>query len=293
MNIKLRQILLVLVLILTLTACKDNNKMVVYFDTRGGDVLDEITVDRTNPKILLPTPTYSGYTFLYWAINPHGDEFDMDFSVIEDPELTLYAMWDANTYTITIHPNNVTTDYSLEFDTDEVIAITPPTQYDFVFIGWYLDENLSTMMPAQMPAQDIDVYAKWIPETTYTEDNVIRTHIVTYHDSTLVVDIIIDGNVHFAGYEFEILYNCSNMTLWSYTNILDNVVNTTVDGEITFNYVDALHPKTELQDIITLTFSIDDLDQVDILIVVEDFIDVNDQYQVFDADFTLIPFTTD
>jgi uncharacterized repeat protein (TIGR02543 family) len=79
--------------------------------------------------------------------------------------LTLYAKWTINQYTITFDSNGgsavtaITQDYNTA-----VSAPADPTKTDFTFSGWYTDNNTfeNAYTFSTMPAGSITLYAKWV-----------------------------------------------------------------------------------------------------------------------------------
>ncbi|QMS85146.1 InlB B-repeat-containing protein [Candidatus Xianfuyuplasma coldseepsis] len=294
-----------MLLVLFLSSCfllnpeggeEEDTTLIVYFDTLGGNVVQPMEISKTDISLTLPTPVKEGYTFLGWSLTEDDDSlFNLNFTTISSSSITLYAVWEGESHTITIHPENGEASYDVMFQTgDSIVEIPLPTYTDHLFIDWYTDEALTVPLElAVMPNYDFDIYARWASDIHYTEDNVIWANIASMDTETLVVDIIIDGAVRFVGYEMEIGYDHTKLDLTSYTNGLENVVNDAVDGILTFNYVDAINPIEDTTVIITLTFDILNNDAIDLTISVDEFIDVTEQYTIVDTDYDIIPFTTE
>ena len=78
-------------------------------------------------------------------------------------DITLYAKWTVNRYTITFDSNDgsavdpITADYGAT-----VTKPADPTKTGYTFAGWYSDEALTEAYTfGTMPAEDITLYAKW------------------------------------------------------------------------------------------------------------------------------------
>lgn len=153
---------------------------IVNLDTNGGDIpYNPETVD-DGGKAIKPQvdPSRTGYTFRYWSTKQDGSsgEYDFDTPVISD--LTLYAVWQEKTYTVT-------------FDTDGGSAIEPqtvswgqkanrpsanPTRIGYTFAGWASDENRTKVYNFDAAVeQNITLYAVWMSESGGP------VHTVTYH----------------------------------------------------------------------------------------------------------------
>jgi len=112
----------------------------VIFNSQGGSNVAFQDVDK-NTKVTQPTnPTKAGYTFDGWYVSETDFSADnkwsfIGYSVTEN--MTLYAKWNLETYTITYltdggtHSNRTT--YTVETDT---IELSPATRNNFVFTGW-------------------------------------------------------------------------------------------------------------------------------------------------------------
>jgi uncharacterized repeat protein (TIGR02543 family) len=131
----------------------------ITFDENGGTTVTAIKADY-NEKITEPNdPTKTGYTFGGWFYD--NVTFNNDFDFDEDKitgNITLYAKWIINQYTITfdtdgadtITPSAITLNYGAD--------ITPPddpTREGFEFLGW--DPEL----PEKMPASNLTLTAQW------------------------------------------------------------------------------------------------------------------------------------
>ena len=106
----------------------------------------------------------NGYHFIGWSETEDGDVIVLTTMPARD--LTLYARWSANEYTITFDTDGgteipaITQDYGTD-----IIAPADPTKEGYTFIGW--DKEI----PATMPAENITIKAQWtINQYTITFD---------------------------------------------------------------------------------------------------------------------------
>ena len=154
---------------LTLYANWDANDYIITMETNGGNVIPDITYEY-NSDPALQDPTKEGYSFVDWYFDEALTEVYSDYSDIPDNDVTLYAEWSINQYTITFDTSGgnelapITQDYLSE------ITYVEPTAPGYIFYGWYLDSdllipfnelNLKSMF-STMPAGDITLYAGWI-----------------------------------------------------------------------------------------------------------------------------------
>ena len=102
----------------------------------------EIVANYTSNKVTLPIPTKEGYTFKGWFTQKNGGT-KVETSYMPESNITLYAQWEANTYTITFDGNGVT----LEQNSKEVTygqaygELPTPTKEGYDFVGWYTEDG--------------------------------------------------------------------------------------------------------------------------------------------------------
>ena len=124
------------------------------FDSDGGSACDPISfkfgesIDSTK----LPTPTRDGYTFAGWKEVP---------STMPANDLTLTALWQVNTYTLSFDSDGGSACNALPFEYGQpLIGLPTPTRDGYTFDGW-------KDVPLTMPASDITLTALW-KVNTYT-----------------------------------------------------------------------------------------------------------------------------
>jgi len=109
-------------------------------------------------------PTKTGHTFSGW----HSDEaltIAYIFTTTEvTADLTLYAKWEINKYTVTFEPTfngEPKTTKEVEYN-NPVERPTNPTWKEGPFLGWFSDEALTIPYSFSSPVCDnITLYAKW------------------------------------------------------------------------------------------------------------------------------------
>jgi len=122
----------------------------VRLDSRGGNLPEgsdsNLSAVETGNNYTLVSPTRSGYTFLGWYddVNDVTIAGDSTWIVPANIPTTLYALWSANSYTISY--DAVTNGGEAISDTDDITYNTCfprslPTAHkaDSTFDGWYLD----------------------------------------------------------------------------------------------------------------------------------------------------------
>jgi len=114
----------------------------------------------------LPTaPTRTGYTFINWNTEPGGGGTEFTATTAVTADITVYAQWDLNTYTVTFYECDGTTIFTTEdVDYGELISDPgDPTGTGYTFDGWYTEPAFTNewdLTTDTMPANDLELYAK-------------------------------------------------------------------------------------------------------------------------------------
>jgi uncharacterized repeat protein (TIGR02543 family) len=134
------------------------NQYTITFDELGGSQVDNMTQDFASVVIAPTAPTKTGYTFLGWSLN--GQPFTFSTMPVDGADLA--AIWEVNSYTITLNANGGTgiTDTTLEFDYDASISLTNPTRLGYSFGGWSDGDN-TWSSDDDMPDNDLSLIAQW------------------------------------------------------------------------------------------------------------------------------------
>lgn len=140
-------------------------KYTATFNSNGGTTVAAIANITSGAIIAEPTaPTKTGYGFEGWykeATLTTAWNFAID-KVTAD--ITLYAKWRVNNYTIAFNTNGGTTIAAIIADYNTAIAEpTAPTKFGYIFVGWYKEATLATAwnFAADNVVEDITLYAKW------------------------------------------------------------------------------------------------------------------------------------
>jgi uncharacterized repeat protein (TIGR02543 family) len=151
----------------------------VTFNGNGGGTPSPSTITKEYNVALgtLPTCTRTGYTFLGWYTASSGGT-KISTTTVVTKDITYYAQWSINSYTLTFNPNGGTvTPTSKDLEYNSVYGTLPtPTrasdaQYTYTFAGWYTAATGGTQVTAatKMAAKDTTVYAHWTSNTrSYT-----------------------------------------------------------------------------------------------------------------------------
>ena len=102
----------------------------------------KITANYKNNSIILPETTRTGYTFKGWYTEKAGGEKIGNAGQTYTPErdVTIYAQWTANTYTIVFNGNTQTggstASMSMTYDVEKNLTPNGFTKTGYTFTGW-------------------------------------------------------------------------------------------------------------------------------------------------------------
>ena len=139
------------------------NSYTVSFNANGGTV-GASSVTRTHGATIgtLPTPSRTGHTFLGWYTSASGGSRVYETDAVTSAR-TLYAHWQANTYTVTFNANGGASSCSYSRAYGSSIG-TLPTAFraGYVFKGWFTAASGgSPVSAAATVTGDVTYYAHW------------------------------------------------------------------------------------------------------------------------------------
>lgn len=195
-----------------------------------GEVIDEDVIV-SGKKVDEPIYHKEGHTLDGWYTSEDEGETFIEkwsfigYSVQED--LVLYAKWITNTYHVTFHTDGGSSldDMDVLYGTD-LSSLEEPVKYGYVFDGWYLDEIYKARpTDGKMPAEDIELYAKWI----------LGSYQVRYYEVTEKIIDIQTSQTHAMA-----LTNHGRLIAWGLNDrgqlATGDKVNVTVPTDITSNF---------------------------------------------------------
>ena len=208
---------------ITLYAKWTIKKYTITFDSNGGSNISPIESDYNNTITEPNNPTMEGYSFDGWysdseLTNPYT------FNKMPAKNITLYAKWQANTYTITFDSNGGSSISPIESQFDiKITKPDDPVKEGYLFVGWYSDSSLTNIYYFDtMPAENMVLYAKWavnINTVTFETDGgtIMSPAIVETGDK-----VTKPSNPVKTGYSFEGWYSDNNYTtLYNFNNPVD------------------------------------------------------------------------
>lgn len=161
----------------TLTIVLNNGESNVTAQVDYDTALSDVT--NFNSLVLEKT----GYTFVSWHTSEpftNDNKIDKTTFKMPDNDVTLYANWTINSYTITLYYNHknkgeneifktITQEYNSTLDANEIMEELPEFE-GYEFLGWYKDKagvekynssNTPYYLPTNVPAENVSIYAKW------------------------------------------------------------------------------------------------------------------------------------
>ena len=136
----------------------------IHFDSNGGSDVPEQHVNYGDQSAKPADPTKAGHTFAGWFTDSGlSQAFDFNNTAVTT-DLTLYAKWTINSYTVNFDSNGGTAvdDQSVQYG-ELATAPVDPTLAGHTFAGWFTDSRLSQTFDFDntVVTGDITLYAKW------------------------------------------------------------------------------------------------------------------------------------
>lgn len=122
------------------------NTYAVKFNANGGSgsPADQTKTYGTDLTLSTTKPKRTGYTFQGWGTSANDTTVDYAAGGIytANKAITLYAIWKANTYTLTLDPNGGTvsqSSFTLTYNSKDYYGIASwiPERKGYTFLGWY------------------------------------------------------------------------------------------------------------------------------------------------------------
>ncbi|WP_214626762.1 InlB B-repeat-containing protein [Paenibacillus agaridevorans] len=134
----------------------------VSFESNGGSAVEAVTVEHGDTVEAPEAPTRTGYAFGGWYTDEELTESYV-FTTVVTGNVTLYAKWTLNTYTVSFESNGGSAVESATVEHgDTVEAPEAPTRTGYAFGGWYTDEELTEpYVFTTVVTGNVTLYAKW------------------------------------------------------------------------------------------------------------------------------------
>lgn len=132
----------------------------------------------TNLVLSSTKPTRTGYTFVRWNTNTSntGTAYNPGATYSGNAALTLYAIWQANTYTVSYNANGGTgapANQTKTHGTNLTLSSTKPTRTNYNFLGWSTSANGGVVYKSGATYSNnsaVTLYAVW--ELAYTKPRI-------------------------------------------------------------------------------------------------------------------------
>ena len=123
----------------------------------------------TNLTLSSTKPTRTGYSFVRWNTKTDntGTGYNPGGTYSANAAATLYAIWKANTYTVTFNANGgsgAPSNQTKTYGTDLTLSSTKPTRTNYNFLGWSTSQNGSVVYAAGGKYTNnapVTLYAVW------------------------------------------------------------------------------------------------------------------------------------
>ncbi|MFZ2226466.1 MAG: InlB B-repeat-containing protein [Candidatus Moraniibacteriota bacterium] len=179
------------------------NNYTITFNKNTGDTEANPTTRTAdyNTTVTLPTaPTKTGYTFTGWNTIADGSGTTFSSATAVTGNLTAYAQWTVNSYTITFdknggdaeaNPTTKTTNYNTT-----ITLPTAPTKAGYALIEWNtLSDGSGTAFTGSTAVTgDLTVYAQWGLMIVPTITNSTGATEIGFTDAIVHCDLTDDGN---------------------------------------------------------------------------------------------------
>ena len=138
----------------------------VTFESNGGSAVTRVAAGNGATFSAPADPTKSGHTFAGWYKEPElTTHWDFGTDTVPATNITLYARWTINPYTVSFDSNGGSAVGSISTDFGSTIGVpTAPTRAGYAFAGWYKEAGLNN--PWHFGNDTITgnttLYAKWI-----------------------------------------------------------------------------------------------------------------------------------
>ncbi|ETT50106.1 InlB B-repeat-containing protein [Paenibacillus sp. FSL H7-689] len=141
----------------------------VTFESNGGSLVTEQTVNEGAVATAPGAPMLEGYTFDGWYSD---SELMIPYGFTEGviANVMLYGKWTKNSYTVSFNSNNGSSVSSQSVsEGDTAVVPDAPTRAGHVFEGWYSDAGLNESYSFMTPVMNnLTLYAKWTAIYTVT-----------------------------------------------------------------------------------------------------------------------------
>lgn len=138
--------------------------------------------------LVLSSPSSSYATFIGWF-----DDEGQEVTKMPASDLTLYASWQTNEYTLTLYSGSSSVKSSYAYG--EKISLETPTKSGYTFLGWYDNSNVKWNNNDTMPNNNLSLTASW--QENDTDDNVVMYSLTQTNGSSSTTTSYASGDTVF------------------------------------------------------------------------------------------------
>ncbi|WP_446936826.1 InlB B-repeat-containing protein [Lysinibacillus fusiformis] len=169
----------------------------VSFNTDGGSaVSDQSVAYGEKASAPTPAPTKAGYTFEGWYTDA-GHTQVYDFTNVITENTTIYAEWNAQTYTVSFNTDGGSTvsNQSVAHGEKASEPNPAPTKAGYTFGGWYSSNTLEKLFDFESGSitRNMTIYAKWIsnvsPPTSNNSSSTSGSSTPTTNTERIIVEV--------------------------------------------------------------------------------------------------------
>lgn len=213
-------------------------KYTITYNANGGSGTPSAQIKWYGEAITLSStkPTRTGYSFQGWATSSTGAVvYKAGTSYTANASITLYAVWKANTYTITYNANggsNAPAAQTKTYGVNLTLATSKPTRTNYTFKGWSRTSNGAVAyQPGATYTSNaaITLYAVW--ELSYFSPKIYNAKAEWVESENLLTNAagtFVSGTDSNYGYQNLLSSACSSLGLFNgkaYTLTFDWAVN--------------------------------------------------------------------
>ncbi len=180
---------------LTLTAKWEAIEYTISYVLNGGaNGENPATYTVKTETVALNAPNRTGYVFLGWYDKEEGGNKVTEIAKGSTGNVTLYAIWEAEEYTVTFVANGGTEVNAQTVAYGGTVAYAEVTRDNYMFVGWFTDEALTQQYSFNTAVTgDLTLYAKWrlqvVTGTAEDGATVMVSSDVGFDDGTRLVFI--------------------------------------------------------------------------------------------------------
>ena len=158
---------------------ENNQQYTITYNANGGNGAPSNQTKKHGENITLSSvkPTKTGYTFTGWntSSNGSGTSYSSGGTYSNNSNVTLYAQWKVNTYTITYNANGgsgAPSNQTKKHGENITLSSVKPTKTGYTFTGWNTSSNGSGTSYSSGGTysnnSNVTLYAQWQSVSSYT-----------------------------------------------------------------------------------------------------------------------------